>query len=58
MTKKGRKPKFENVEYKMLRVQRKVPTIAFNNIQNEVQLLINKLQSQALQKCANESLKN
>lgn len=54
----GRKPKFQNVEYKMLRVQRKVPTIAFNNIQTEVQILINKLQSDALKKCASEALKN
>lgn len=53
----GRKPKFENVEYKMLRVQRKVPTIAFNHIQLEVQQLINQLQSKALEKCANESFK-
>lgn len=53
----GALPKFPNMETTKLRIDRVVPKLQHNSIKEQVNNLINQLQKEALQKCADESLK-
>lgn len=58
MTKKvGAKPKFK-VQSTTMRISRVVPLDLHDDYKSQVNKFINNLQKQALQKCANEALKN
>lgn len=54
----GAKKKFPNVETEILHIRRKVPKGKANNLKEQVNDLINQLQKEALQKCADDSLKS
>lgn len=54
----GALPKFPNVETKKLRIDRIVPKELHDSMKEQVNDLINQLQKEALQKCADESLKS
>lgn len=54
----GAKKKFPNVETKKLRIDRVVPKELHDTMKEQVNNLINQLQKEALQKCADESLKS
>ena len=54
----GALPKFPNIKTKKLRIDRVVPEHIHDSMKEQVNNLINQLQSQALQKCADESLKS
>jgi hypothetical protein len=54
----GALPKFPNIETTKLRIDRVVPKEQHDTIKQQVNNFINQLQSEALQKCADESLKN
>jgi hypothetical protein len=53
----GALPKFPNMETTKLRIDRVVPKEQHDTIKEQVNNFINQLQSEALQKCADESLK-
>jgi len=54
----GAKPKFPNQETEILHIRKKVPKGKAIEIKQQVNNFINQLQSEALKKCADESLKN
>ena len=54
----GAKPKFPNVETEVLRISRVVPKKHHEDFKKKCNELINKLQSEALDKCVAENLKN
>ena len=54
----GAKKKFPNQETTTMRICRLVPTEMHDEIKTKCELLINQLQKDALQKCADEVLKS
>lgn len=54
----GAKKKYEELETKKLRIDRVVPKELHDSMKEQVNKLINQLQKEALQKCADESLKS
>ena len=54
----GAKPKFPNIETEVLRISRIVPKERHEYFKKKCNELINKLQSEALDKCVSENLKN
>ena len=54
----GAKPKFGNLKTKKLRIEKVVLESEYETTKTECNELINRLQSEALDKCSNEALKS